>query len=352
MADFFRPDLKDLPAYVAGRNPDDPGVIKVASNEMPFPTLSGVSAALAGRLGDLGRYPDWGSAALKEAIAAFHQTSVANVAVGNGSSALIEKFLQAVCTPGGEVVFPWRSFEAYPIAIRVAGGVPVKVPLRDDGRLDLARMLDAITARTRAVLVCTPNNPTGAALHHGELHRFLRSVPREIPVLIDEAYVDFLEMDDPVRGVELSREFPNAISLRTFSKAYGLAGLRIGYAVGMEGVVAGLDKVATPFSVNTLAQTAATAALQQRGEVERRVGIIKAERAKLVSALRALEWDGPDPQGNFIWFGLGEESERFARRCESEKIIVRTFAGEGVRVTVAGPEASLRIVRAYRAFRS
>ncbi|WP_436800271.1 aminotransferase class I/II-fold pyridoxal phosphate-dependent enzyme [Trueperella pyogenes] len=247
MADYFRPDIANLPAYVAGRNPEDPEVIKVASNEMPFPTLPGVTAALGLHLSELNRYPDMGAVALKEAIAAFHNTSVANVAVGNGSVALIEQFLQAVCVPGAEVVIPWRSFEAYPIAIQVAGGKAVKVGLRNNGKIDLPAMLDAITARTRAILICTPNNPTSCALTHEELRRFLRSVPSQIPVLVDEAYVDFVEMNDAVRGVELAAEFANVISLRTFSKAYALAGLRVGYALGMENLVEGLDKVATPF---------------------------------------------------------------------------------------------------------
>lgn len=349
---YFRPDIADLPAYVAGKNPEDPDVIKVSSNEMPFPTLSGVAAAVSGRIGQLGNYPDMGNTLLREAIAAYHETSVANVVVGNGSTALIEKFLTAVCTAGSEVVMPWRSFEAYPIAIKVAGGTPVPVSVRKDGKPDLAAMLDAITHRTRAVMVCTPNNPTGAALTHEELHRFMRSVPREIPVLIDEAYVDFVAMDNPVRGIELTREFPNAISLRTFSKAYGLAGIRVGYALGAADVMAGFTKVATPFGVNMLAQTAAVAALQERPAVDRRVATIVKEREKLVRALRALEWNGPEPQGNFVWFNLGEEAERFARFCAKEKIVVRTFADEGVRVTVAEPQASLRLVRAYKKFRA
>ncbi|MDP9806489.1 histidinol-phosphate aminotransferase [Trueperella bonasi] len=348
---YFRPELSQLPAYIAGRASTDPEIIKVSSNEMPFPTLPGVEAVIAARIGDLNRYPDMGNGVLREAIAAYHKTSVANVAVGNGSTALIEKFLTAICTPASEVVMPWRSFEAYPIAIQVAGGTPVGVPLRADGKPDLAAMLDAVTPKTRAILVCTPNNPTGAALTHDELHRFMRAVPREIPVLIDEAYEDFVTMNDPVRGLELVRQFPNAVSLRTFSKAYGLAGIRVGYALGVEDIVLGLDKVATPFGVNMLAQAAAVAALQVRPAVDQRVAAIVAEREKLMTALRALEWNGPDSQANFVWFELGEGSERFARHCAEEKIVVRTFADEGVRVSVAEREASLRLLRAYKKFR-
>ncbi|WP_126416577.1 histidinol-phosphate transaminase [Trueperella bialowiezensis] len=348
---YFRPDIADLPAYVAGKNPDDPDVIKVASNEMPFPTLPGVAAVINGRLGDLNRYPDMGNAVLRDAIAAYHRVSPANVAVGNGSTALIEKFLTAVCTAGSQVVMPWRSFEAYPIAIQVAGATPVGVPLKG-GKPDLPAMVDAIGADTRAVLICTPNNPTSAALTHSELHQFLHAVPAEVPVLLDEAYVDFVEMDDPVRGVELAREFGNVVVLRTFSKAYGLAGIRVGYAIADAGVVAGLDKVATPFGVNVLAQAAAVAALQSRPEVDKRVAAVVAERGKLVGALRALGWDGPEPQANYVWFDLGEDSARFARFCAEEKIVVRTFVDEGVRVTVAEPEASLRLLRAYKRYRA
>lgn len=352
MASYFRPEIDSLPAYIAGKNPTDPEVIKVASNELPFPTLPGVSAAIASHLGDANRYPDMSNAALRAAIAAFYRVGADNVAVGNGSTALIEKFLVAVATPGAEVVIPWRSFEAYPIAIQVAGARAVKVPLAADGSPDLPALLDAITPRTRAILLCTPNNPTSGALTHTALREFLRAVPSRIPVLVDEAYVDFVEMPDPVRAVDLLHEFPNMITLRTFSKAYGLAGLRLGYALAAPEITTALNAVATPFGVSTIAQAAGIAALQEVAEVERRVGIVKRERANLVRALRALGWDGPEPQANFVWFDLGPATSHFTGLCAAEKIVVRPFAGEGVRVTVAEPEASLRLLRAYRRLRA
>ncbi|MFP7696683.1 histidinol-phosphate transaminase [Trueperella sp. LYQ143] len=349
---FLRPDLSSLPAYVAGQPALDPAVIKVASNEMPFPTLPAVAAAITQRIGMLNRYPDMANEVLRSAIAAHHEVSIECVVVGNGSTALIEDVLTALCVPGDEVVIPWRSFEAYPIAIQVAGAQAVRVPLRDGGRLDLPRMAEAITDRTRAVLVCTPNNPTSTALTHSELAEFVRLVPEHIPVIIDEAYGDFLRMDDPVRGIELACNAPNVLSLRTFSKAYALAGIRVGYAVGAHELIRALHLVGTPFGVNMLAQSAAVAALQQREEVMRRCEVICSERDKLVAALRALGWKGPAPQGNFLWFATGEETARFERLCRAEGIIVRAFSDEGVRVTVAEPEASLRLVRAYKAFRA
>ena len=350
-AAFFRPEITTLPAYIAGKPSPDPSVIKVASNEMPFPTIPSVQEAMAEHLADMARYPDMMASGLAGDIARQLGVSVESVVVGNGSVALIERILADFTGPGTEVVMPWRSFESYPIAIQMAGARAVSVPLRSDGNCDLRAMLAAVTDRTRAVLVCTPNNPTSAALTHSELRFFLMQLPPHIPVLIDEAYGDFVRMEDPVRGLELVREFPNAISLRTFSKAYGLAALRCGYAIAAPEVVKLMRSSLTPFGVSALAQVAARAALAERAEVDRRVEIVVQERGNLVNALAALGWDGPKPQGNFVWFGCGEDSERFAQVCEQHKIVVRTFKGEGVRVTVAEPEAQLRLVRAYSAWK-
>lgn len=348
----FRAEIGTLPAYVPGKKSADPSVIKVASNENPFPPLPGVQAAIAAHLSGLNRYPDMAAVGLCEAIAAYHQVSVDEVAVSNGSTALIEKFLTAVCMPESEVVLPWRSFEAYPIAIQIAGARAVNVPLRADGNADLRNMLKAITDKTRAILLCTPNNPTSAALTHSEVLAFLHDVPSHIPVLLDEAYVDFVDMHDAVDGLALVRQFPNAITLRTFSKAYGLAGLRIGYAIAHSDIVKGLRSVATPFGVNALAQVAARAALQERAEVDRRVKLIMDERNNLVNALRSLGWSGPEPQANFVWVPSKEGAAELDKVCDDAGISVRTFAGEGTRMTVAEPEASLRFVRALSQFRS
>lgn len=351
-ASYFRSEISSLPAYVPGARSADLAVIKVASNEMPFPPLPGVQAVIASHIADISRYPDMAATQLLPQIAAYHKLGKDNIALGNGSTDLVENFLAAVCTPGSEVIYPWRSFEAYPIAVQIAGATSVKIPLRADGNNDLAAMLQAITERTRAIIVCTPNNPTGSALTHTELRDFLIQVPRTIPVLLDEAYVDFVRMDDAVRSVELLAEFPNVLSLRTFSKAYGLAGLRIGYALGQPEIVAGLRAIATPFGVNVLAQAAARSALLERKEVDRRVNIIVDEREKLSVALRAVGWKGPISQSNFMWFDTRDATAEFVELCATEGITVRGFAGEGTRVTIAEAEASLRLLRAVNRFRA
>lgn len=347
---FFRPELADLPAYVAGAGATEASVIKASSNEIPFPPLPGVQAAVMQQLGNITRYPDMAGTPLRAAIAAYHEVSMERVVVGNGSVALIEKFLTALAVPDAEVVLPWPSFEAYPIAAKAAGVQAVRTKLRADGAVDLVAVRKAITPRTRAVLLCTPNNPTSAALTHAELRAFLLELPSDIAVLLDEAYVDFVDMPDAVRGIELCEEFPNVISLRTFAKAYGLAGLRVGYAICQPEVAQTMLAVNTPFGVNQLAQSAAIAALQSRDEVDRRVQYIVAERNKLVAALQAQGWKGQNPQGNFVWFA-DVNTELLEMLCLAEGLVVRALPG-GVRVTVTNPEGSLRLVRALSKYRS
>lgn len=339
--------IMQLPPYVAGKASQDSTIIKVASNEMPFPTLPSVQAEISSHISSLNRYPDAAMASLTARIAQEIGMPEESLCIGNGSVALIEKILADVSGPGSEVIIPWRSFEAYPIAVQMAGAETVCVPLRADGNCDLTAMLAAVTPTTRAIIVCTPNNPTSAALTHNELHDFIQQAPKNVPILLDEAYIDFVRMEDPVRAMELMQEFPNVLCLRTFSKAYGLAGLRCGYVVAEPSIARALNSSNTPFSVNTLAQVAAQAALGERAEVNRRVGIIQNEREKLVTALRSLGWNGPEPQANFVWFELGKHSQAFEKLCSKHGIIVRTFKNEGTRVTIAEPEASQRLIAAY-----
>ncbi len=348
---WFRPEVLSLPAYVPGKKGLDAEVIKLASNETPFPTLPQVQAVIAAASANMNRYADMAATDLVADIALFHEWPDTGIAVGNGSTALIEKILQAVTTPGGEIVIPWRSFEAYPIAIQAAGGVAVKVPLVR-GHQDLRAMAQAVTPRTRAVMVCSPNNPTGTAVTHTDLSLFLSEIPASIPVILDEAYIDFVEMDDAVDSSAFLREYENLIVLRTFSKAYGLAGLRCGYALTSAPMAAGLRAIATPFGVNGLAQVAAQAALRSQPQVRAQVEVLKGERTKLMAALAAQGWDVPETQSNFVWFEFGEASARFEELCAEHQITVRRFGQEGVRVTVAEPQGSLRLLRALEEFRA
>ena len=332
----LRAAVSGLPTYVpgarlaAGAGP----AARLASNENPFPPLPAVIAAARKAVAEANRYPDLHARDLVEALAALHGLEPAAVVTGNGSVAVLAHALEAVCEPGDEVLFAWRSFEAYPIAAAVAGARAVRVPLTADGRHDLAAMASAVTGRTRAVLLCSPNNPTGPALRSAELEDFLAAVPKDVLVLLDEAYLEFVGDPAAACGVDLLPRQPNLLVLRTFSKAFGLAGLRVGYALAEPRIAAGIRAVATPFGVNAVAQAAALAALEVRGEALARVAEIVAERDRVLEALGQLGWQLPDAQGNFVWLALGERAAEFAEHARGAGVLVRPFAGEGVRVSI------------------
>src|SRR3954462_5184840 len=265
-----RPNVFDIPPYVAGKPPTvRPGMTsyKLSSNENPYPPLPGVVEAVQEAVGRMNRYPDMGSTALYAALAERLGVPVGDPSVATGSVGLIYQLVQAFCDPGDEVVFAWRSFEAYPIAITAAAATSVKAPVLADGRHDLDAMAEAITERTRVVLVCTPNNPTGPAVAQAELDAFLAKVPPRVLVAVDEAYVEFVRMADPVDGLATYRRHDNVVLTRTFSKAYGLAGFRVGCAVGPAPIAAALRAVSLPFGVSTVAQAAAVASLARQDEL-------------------------------------------------------------------------------------
>src|ERR1700754_371434 len=309
-----RPNVAEIPPYVAGKPPTvRPGMTsyKLSSNENPYPPLPGVVEAVQAGVGAMNRYPDMGSAALYEALAQTFGVPVEHLSVATGSVGLIYQLVQAFCDPGDDVVFAWRSFEAYPIAVTAAGASGVKVPVTADGRHDLDAMAAAITDRTKVVLVCTPNNPTGPAVCQAELDAFLAEVPPHVLVVVDEAYVEFVRMDDPVDGVATYRRHDNVVLTRTFSKAYGLAGFRVGYAVAPAPIAAALRAVSLPFGVSTVAQAAAIASLERQDELLERVEALVAERARVVAGLHEAGWDVPEAQGNFVWFQLGDRTPDF-----------------------------------------
>ncbi|WP_129339886.1 histidinol-phosphate transaminase [Cellulomonas endophytica] len=337
----LRRALSELPPYVPGaRVPVGAAAFKLSSNENPFPPLPSVVAAVVDAAADLNRYPDMYATDLVEALAEHHGVRPDQVVAGCGSVAVLEHVLDAVCETGDEVVLPWRSFEAYPIAVRLAGAVPVPVPLAPGARLDLPAMAAAVTPRTRVVLVCTPNNPTGPAVHAAELDALLAAVPGDVLVVVDEAYVEFVRDPDAVDGLAVLAEHPNVVVLRTFSKAYGLAGLRVGYALARARLAAGVRAASTPFGVNALAQVAALASLRAGAEMRTRVEAVVAERARMLAGLREQGWDVPASEANFVWLPLGDGASAFAAAAGEAGVLVRPFAGDGVRVSVGEPEAT------------
>lgn len=339
----LRAALDDVPAYAPGKPASAPAGVtayKVSSNENPFPPLPSVVDVVRDAAGAINRYPDMAVTALTERLATHLDVPADRVVTGPGSVGVLGQIVSATCGEGDEVVFAWRSFEAYPILVRVAGATPVMVPLTADGGHDLDAMAAAITDRTRLVLVCTPNNPTGPTVNAEELAAFLDRVPSSVTVVLDEAYLEFVTAEDAPDCLALHRERDNVVVLRTFSKAFGLAGLRVGYAVAHPPIAAALRKTAIPFGVNSLAQVAAIASLDAVDELDVRVKEIVAERERVVAALREQGWEPPDAQANFVWFPLGEDTAEFAAVCQEAGLTVRPYGTDGARATIAEPGAN------------
>jgi histidinol-phosphate aminotransferase len=344
----LRQVVQTLPAYVPGARPT-PGeqLWKLSSNENPYPPLPSVLDVIAQAARDVNRYPDVFAGGVAEALAGTMGVASEQVVVGNGSVAVLSHIIETVVdggpeAGGDEVIFPWRSFEAYPIAVAIAGGAGVRIPLAAGGRLDLPAMAAAVTDRTRLILVCSPNNPTGPVVHAAELAAFLAAVPPDVLVVLDEAYLEFVRDPDVPDGAAVLRSHDNVVLLRTLSKAYGLAGLRVGYAVAHPRIAAGIRAVSTPFGVSGIAQAAAIASLAPaaRPELAARVDALVAERSRVTTALRVQGWDLPDAQGNFVWFEFAERTIDAAAQARAAGVIVRPFAGEGLRVTIGEPEAN------------
>jgi histidinol-phosphate aminotransferase len=335
-----RADLAHLPDYVPGRT--IPGAIKLASNEVSAGPLPSVVAAIAAAGVEVNRYPDSGAGALVTRLAQRFGVAEEQLTAGCGSVTLCQQLLQATCTHDDEVVFGWRSFEAYPILTQVVGARAVLVPLTGEHRLDTEAMLAAITPATRLVFACTPNNPTGTALGGAELRGFLDRVPDDVLVVIDEAYREFVDDPDVPDGIEVAtdawtRGRHNVAVLRTFSKAYGLAGLRVGYCVAPADVISAVRKTFVPFGVNVLAQVAAIASLDAEDELMVRCRQIVGERARVTGELVAMGYEVPPSQANFVWLPLAERALEFNQHCLDHKVIVRAFAGAGARVTIGEP---------------
>jgi histidinol-phosphate aminotransferase len=322
---------------------------KLASNESPFGPLPSVTKAITAAAGEVNWYPDNRAEALTEAIARRHDVPPAHIALGCGSVGVVQQLLAAAAEPGTEVLYAWRSFEAYPILVPLTGATDVRVPLRDEAH-DLGAMADAITPRTRVIFVCNPNNPTGTVVRSGELAEFLGRVPPDCLVVLDEAYADYVRDPGVPNGIDLYRDHPNVAVLRTFSKAHGLAGLRVGFLIGHEPVAAAARTTMLPFTVNALAQTAAIASLAAEAELHERVDLAVKERARVRDELLAEGWTVPPTEANFVWLRLGDDTQDFAAACAADGISIRPFGDEGARISVGTPEANdafLAVARAY-----
>lgn len=349
----LRAELEGVPTYKPGKPAAAGGLVmyKLSSNENPYPPLPGVMETAVAAAGSFNRYPDMACAGLMNELADRFGVPLGDLATGTGSVGVAQQLVQATSGPGDEVIYAWRSFEAYPIITQISGAKSVQVPLTEGDVHDLDAMADAITDRTRLIFVCNPNNPTGTVVRRAELERFLDRVPSDVLVVLDEAYREFIRDPEVPDGVEIYRERPNVCVLRTFSKAYGLAGLRVGFAIAREPVAAALRKTAVPFGVSQLAQDAAVASLRAEDELLGRVGTLVCERTRVVEALRSQGWTVPETQANFVWLRLGDRTNDFAAFCEKSGVVVRPFPGEGMRATIGETEANDIFLRAAEVFR-
>lgn len=336
--------MAELPAYVEGKT--IAGAIKLASNETVHGPLPSVRAAIDEAVNTVNRYPDNHNAELKSRLAQHLDSGFApeHIAVGCGSVSLCQRLIQVTASVGDEVLFGWRSFEMYPLQVRVAGAIPIQVPLSDD-TFDLYAMLAAVTDRTRLIFVCNPNNPTSTVVEPQALARFIETVPSHILIAIDEAYVEYIRDGLQPDSSGLIRSYSNVVVLRTFSKAYGLAGLRVGYAVGDPQVITALNKVTVPFTTSNVSQAAAIASLDAADELLARTDAVVAERTRVSKALRDAGFRLPASQANFVWLPLGDRTLDFVEHAADAGIVVRPYGTDGVRVTIGAPEENDALLR-------
>lgn len=348
-----RPAVDALPAYRPGKAAEqaeaEHGItdaIKLASNENPWPPIAAVQAAVVAAAAGANRYADHRATAVRERLGSWLGVAAEQVTVGCGSVGLLQQLLLTYVDPGDEVVYPWRSFEVYPVYTQLMAGTAVTVPLTADHAFDLDAVAAAVTDRTKLVFLATPNNPTGTAVSTDDLDTMLARIDPGTIVVIDEAYREFVDpsFGDPV--ADLVPEHPNVFVTRTFSKAHGLAGIRFGYGIGHRDVVASVDKTLAPFAVNAVAQAAALAAIDAMDEIQERVATLLAERARMIEALSGAGWALPDAQANFVYLPLGERTDELYLALERDGVVTRPFAGEGIRVTIGTPEQNDRFLAA------
>lgn len=327
-----RPSLQSVPAYKQGK-PAAAGASKLSSNESPHSPLPSVLDAISEGLGTIHRYPSIAAPQLTAELAELHKVAAENITLGAGSVEIAAQLIHAVAAEGDEVMYAWRSFEAYPSLVRIAGATPVEVPLDAQSKHDLPAMLAAITDKTRLIFICNPNNPTGTVVEAEALEDFIAAVPRDVLIVIDEAYVHFDRSAVRADGVDLFKNNPNVAVLHTFSKAYGLAGLRIGYAISPLEVAENLRKVAIPFGVSDLAQRAAVASLHAADELAARINEVVAQRERMYEALESAGYPVVKSQANFVWINAGENTVDLEAKLADGGVVVRAFPSEGLRIS-------------------
>jgi histidinol-phosphate aminotransferase len=346
---FFRPSVNALTPYQPGKPVEDvqrelglERVVKLASNEGPFGPFPAAAEAIASGIPDLNRYPDGGAYRLHAALAERHGVDIAEIAVGAGADGCIDMLSQAILDPGDEIVTGWPSFPSYVIYARKQGAEPSLVPLVDH-RYDLDALLEAVTPRTKLVYICLPNNPTGTTNTTDELDAYFERVPDHVLTVVDQAYFEYIDRPDYPDAVErYLKAGRRAIVLRTFSKIYGLAGLRVGYAVGPRRCIASMAKVRRPFDLTTSAQVAAVASIGDGREIERRRAVNAEGLTRLGSLLLEHGFEPVPSVGNFVYVETGTDANELFERLLREGVIVRPLAGFGaptaIRVSVGTPE--------------
>ena len=348
----IRSAVAGLPSYSAIKpapKRDRDLSFKLYANENPFPPLPGVIEATAAAIAsEMNRYPDIANTEMTYALSSRLGVPTEQLAFGTGSVGVLYHLLQATCEPGDEVVYAWRSFQAYPIATAVTGATPVPVPLGPGAVHDLGAMQRAVTPATKAIMLCTPNNPTGPALQHQRVIDFIDSLPDHIMIVLDEAYVEFVSDPEALRGLEAMLGRPNVVLLRTFSKAYGLAGFRVGYCVADADLASAVRAVSLPFGVSIAAQAAVIASLEAESELLDRVAELVKARDALAGGLRHLGFDIPDAQGNFVWLPAGSDAEAYMAIFAEAGLMVLAYASggdwDGLRITIGKPAANARVL--------
>jgi len=354
----FAHKLAQIPGYVAGapagKAPEsiaDEGIAQLASNESPFGPHPAVVEAIARAAAAANRYPDPSAGLLRRRIAERYEVDPAGVALANGSCEVLLAAALALCEPGAELVYAWPSFSIYPYLAPLSGAREIRAPLGEGDVHDLDAIATEITAATQLVIVCNPNNPTGTHLPAARIAEFLERVPGHVTVIVDEAYVEFQLNDHPDASLDLRRDFPNLVLMRTFSKVYGLAGLRVGYAIGGAKFRSAVDAVRQPFSVNALAQAAAAEAVRHGDDVAARVERNLVERVLVEEGVRELGLETPDSHANFSWVALGDADEAEVVAALAERgILVRPgtpLGGPGhIRVSYGAADENRRFLDA------